>query len=477
MNTHKKYRILMVAACPFPANHGSAASIREMSEALVRLGHEVHVLTYPIKEDIPVMGVHIHRVHVPFMKPGKVKVGPGYEKFLYDPLMLIKSLHLIRKYNIDVIHAHNYEGALIGWFGKFLMRRPMLYNAVNSMADELPTYNFIKPRKLAVWLGRFLDSFVPHLGTYVTVVSDALKDFLLAQGVSQQRMRVVPAGVNLDMFARGNGAKVRLQHGLGSAPLVLYTGALDDFQRIDYLLKAMQRTLQLKPDAHLLIAGSVKNADAQQRYQAMAQALGITAHVTFVEVVPLTELADYLAAGDVTVVPRPECPGHPVKLLNYMAAGKATVSFKGGAKGLHHMYNGYLVDDHDHDHLGEGIAFLLEQPELRRTLAANARLTILGNFDWDTLAQGIAVLYQIMLEKRVDRVMQDALARYLRDGYVLEYTDKRNADSTALYGVCRRSSGRRKTQTFMRSLERRKVLFSGARPDSQHYPDVQVSGG
>ena len=59
----------MVAACPFPANHGSAASIREMSEALVRLGHEVHVVTYPIKEDILVVGVDIHRVHVPFMKP------------------------------------------------------------------------------------------------------------------------------------------------------------------------------------------------------------------------------------------------------------------------------------------------------------------------------------------------------------------------------------------------------------------------
>ena len=37
----------MVAACPFPANHGSAASIREMSDTLTDMGHSVHIVTYP----------------------------------------------------------------------------------------------------------------------------------------------------------------------------------------------------------------------------------------------------------------------------------------------------------------------------------------------------------------------------------------------------------------------------------------------
>ena len=54
MDESRKHKVVMVAACPFPANHGSPASIREMSEALVELGHEVHILTYPIKENIPV---------------------------------------------------------------------------------------------------------------------------------------------------------------------------------------------------------------------------------------------------------------------------------------------------------------------------------------------------------------------------------------------------------------------------------------
>lgn len=460
MNAEKKYRILMVAACPFPANHGSAASIREMSEALVKLGHTVHVVTYPIQEDIPVLeGVCIHRVNPPFFKPGKVIVGPSFLKFLYDPLMIIKSLRIILKFKIDVIHAHNYEGAIIGWVGKTLTRRPMLYNAVNSMADELPGYNFIKPRVLAVWLGRLLDKLVPHAGNVVTVVSDALKDFLVLQGVAAQIIRVVPAGVNLDMFAAGDGDRIKIKHGLSSkTPLVVYTGAFEAFQRIDYLLKAMQRVLLFRPDAYLLLAGSVYNPEASGRFKAMAKELGIEKNVIFIEAVPLPELTDYLAAADVTVVPRPECPGHPVKLLNYMAAGKATVSFKGGAKGLHHMYNGYLVEDHDADGLGDGIIFLLEHEHLRLAIAAKARATIVGNFDWDTLAKGIAILYQRMLEGKTNLEGVPELDRHIRNSYVLSYVDRRCAGGNQ-YREQRSGAERRKNYVPITILERRKVSF------------------
>lgn len=462
MGNDRKYNVLMIAACPFPANHGSAASIREMSEALVKLGHTVHVVAYPIQENIPISGVHIHRVNFPFMKPGKVKVGPGVEKFFYDPLMILKSIQLIFKFKIDVIHAHNYEAALIGWFGKVFSGRPMLYNAVTSMEDELPTYNFIKPRKLAVWLGRLLDSLVPRSGNVVTVVSDALKDFLILKGVAESRIRVVPAGVNLEMFKGGDAAKVRARHGLENVPLVMYTGALEAFQRIDYLMLAMRQVAQSRPDAHLVMVGSVPNRSAREKYEAMARELGISDNVTFIDVVSLEELPDYLAAADVTVVPRPECPGHPVKLLNYMAAGKAIVSFEGGAKGLHHMHNGYLVADHDAEELGNGIVFLLENIDIREALGARAYASINGSFDWETLAKGIAVMYGLMLEKHDDFRYFPMLNKYIRDGYILRYVDRRDSDEDDSQTCIRSGKERRKMHTQIMTLERRKLDFTDA---------------
>ncbi len=56
------YSIAMVAACPFPANHGSAASIREMSDTLSDMGHNVHIVTYPTgQEEIRVRRANVHR--------------------------------------------------------------------------------------------------------------------------------------------------------------------------------------------------------------------------------------------------------------------------------------------------------------------------------------------------------------------------------------------------------------------------------
>ena len=60
-----KLRIVQVAACPFPANHGTPGAIRELALALERLGHEVHVVTYPMSEDLPTDGLQIHRVDAP----------------------------------------------------------------------------------------------------------------------------------------------------------------------------------------------------------------------------------------------------------------------------------------------------------------------------------------------------------------------------------------------------------------------------
>src|SRR6201993_2197530 len=78
------YSIAMVAACPFPANHGSAASIREMSDTLSDMGHNVRIVTYPTgQEDIRVRRASVHRT-APFRPERNARVGPSGEKFLLD---------------------------------------------------------------------------------------------------------------------------------------------------------------------------------------------------------------------------------------------------------------------------------------------------------------------------------------------------------------------------------------------------------
>lgn len=452
-----KLRVVMVAACPFPANHGSAASIREMSEALERLGHEVHVVTYPIREEILFRGCTVHRVSSRLIKPGAVRIGPSPDKIIYDLLLIFKLLKVIYKYKIDVIHAHNYEAAIIGWFGRLLGFRPMLYNAVTTMKEELPTYNFIRPKWLAAQIGSVLDWVVPRMATIITVVSDELKTYLVRSGLPERKVKVVPAGVYPDMFEHGDGQRIRQQYALGDAPLVMYTGAFEEFQRIDYLLLAMQWAAQRNPAARLVLVGNVKNQGQFTKFKDMARHLGIDDKTTFIESTPLADLPDYLAAADVVVVPRTECPGHPVKLLNYMAAGKAIVSFRGSAKGLHHMYNAYLADNHKFEALGRGIDFLLNSPADAAALGARARGTIHQTFDWNTIAKGIEQIY-LQLTRRNEKWRRVQANPYLRESYTLAYVDRR-AEHAATGNRQRTQPDRRVAATEIRFIERRKVAF------------------
>ena len=387
----------MVAACPFPANHGSAASIREMSDTLMDMGHNVHIVTYPFgQEDIRVRCAKVHRT-APFRPESNAKVGPSADKLFLDFQLLRLLCRVIRQEQIDIIHAHNYEGALVGVMAKWMTRRPLLYNAVNLMSDELAGYRFIRPAWLAHGIARALDWFIPIFPDHITAVSPELKDWFVEHGVPARKVDMVPAGIEPEMFDHPAPEKFRQQYQINGRPVVMYTGVLNAFQRVDYLLRAFAVALQAKPDALLLVVSPLVNSTHQKEYKQLADELGISRSIIWIAPHALADLPSYLALADVTVVPRPECPGHPVKLLNYMLAGKPVVSFAGGAKGVRHLHDAFIVPNHDYQALGRGIVTLLNDRSLAAELGANARATVLAEFDWRQICRKIEAIYDNLL--------------------------------------------------------------------------------
>jgi glycosyltransferase involved in cell wall biosynthesis len=392
------YSIAMVAACPFPANFGSPASIREMSDTLSDMGHNVHIVTYPTgQEEISVRRAKVHRI-APFRPERNARVGPSSKKFVLDFQLLWLLCRVIRREQIDIIHAHNYEAALVGLMAKWLTRRPLLYNAVNTMADELAGYRFIRPAWLAHGLARGLDWFTPIFPDHITAVSPELRTWLIDQGVPAAKVDLVPAGIEPELFDHPEPEKFRQRYQLDGRPIIMYTGVLNAYQRIDYLLRAFAVALREKPEALLLMVSALVSEAEEKEYRQLAAALGISRSVIWISPHTLKDLPSYLALADVCVVPRPECPGHPVKLLNYMLAGKPIVSFAGGAKGVRHMHDAFVVPNRDCEALGRGIVTLLNDRKLAAELGANARATVLANFDWRHICAKIERIYDRLLE-------------------------------------------------------------------------------
>lgn len=386
----------MVAACPFPVNYGSPAAIRELSETLSEMGHKIHIVTYPHGQDLSVGQARLHRVarNRRYRAPS---AGPSKEKVFLDLLMLVELCRIVRREKIEIIHAHNYEGALIGLFGKFMTGKPMIYNAVNLMSDELATYRFIKPAFVAKWIGAALDWFVPIFPDQIIAVTKELCDWFARRGIPTERVTMIPCGIKPAMFDHADPHRLLQQYAIGPRPVVMYTGINSAFQRIDYLLRAFSVVLKEEPSAILMIVSPLENEPDLARHQALARELKIADKVIHAGPHTLDDLPHYIAMATVTVVPRPQCPGHPIKLLNYMICGKPIVCFSGAAKGITHMHDALVVPDHDWREMGRAILQLLRDPALAKRLGVNARQTAINNFDWHVLSKKVEAIYESLI--------------------------------------------------------------------------------
>ena len=135
----------------------------------------------------------------------------------------------------------------------------------------------------------------------------------------------------------------------------------------------------------------------ESEHKQLADELGISGAVIWISPHKLEDLPSYLALANVTAMSRPKCPGHPVKLLNYMLAGKPIVCFAGSAKGLRHLYDAFIVPNDDYEALAKGIVTLLKDRSLAEELGANARATVLSHFDWRQICKRIERIYDRLL--------------------------------------------------------------------------------
>lgn len=397
----ERLRVAIVAACPFPANHGTPGGIREKAEALVELGHEVHIVTYAqCQSTQPVVGPTVHRI--PRVGPvDRIVVGPSFARMYWDVLLAFKTISVAMEHDVDVIHALNYEGALAGAIASWVTGKPLVYGAVNTMIDELPTYKFMPPW-LARCIARVLDYHVPRMADRIVCYTPAIRDFLVRAGVEGGRIDVTKLGIDLGMFRDPCPHAVRAARIAMHAendPLVVYTGVLNRFQRLDYLLGAMKIVRKSLPTARLAFVQTVDVPDEQRQIEVLAHEFGLADAVVFPPVTSLQQLPAYVAAADATAIPRPDCPGVPVKLINFMAAGRPVVVTRGSGQGLTDGVEALISEDHDVPGMARALVRVLTDKELAERLGRSARAHAYAEYDRLATTRKLVASYRSALDR------------------------------------------------------------------------------
>ncbi len=361
--------------------------ILRMAETMAGLGHEVHVATYHLGQKDPLLSFQTHRIaNVKFYD--KVTPGPTYLKVMViDFLLALKILGLLRRYKFDIIHAHHYEGLLATLPARVLTRIPVVFDSHTLLEGELPFYDLHLGRNLKRNVGLWLDRNMPRLAHHVIAVSESICKWYIEQAkLPPQKLSLIPNGVEVEHFSRAQGDG-------GHAGIILgFSGNSAEYQGVEHMLRALHQ-LSLRNDNLSL---RLYSSDDFSAYDVLIEKLGIR-HL--IEIIPtdFVSLPEHLAEADILLNPRWGGDGYPLKLLNYMAAGKAIVSFRGTAHDLKHMETGWVVEKPDPVEFANGIQYLIEHPELRQKLGQNARKYVETHFTWRSRGQTLTNLYANIL--------------------------------------------------------------------------------
>jgi glycosyltransferase involved in cell wall biosynthesis len=229
-------------------------------------------------------------------------------------------------------------------------------------------------------------------------VTERLRDRLVDDfGVPAGRVEIVANGADTELFAPRD--RTEAARGLGLDPAgehVLFVGLLAWWNDFPTVVDAFALVAARRPRAVLVFVG---DGDEREAIEQRVQGHGIADRVRFVGFVDDRSLvAAYVAASRVCLSPGDAALaiGRPMKLAEYLAAGRAVVGsdIPGIADMLAETGGGRTVPPHDPAAMADALCDMLADPVATDELAAASRPVIVERYSWRAIASRIAAIFE-----------------------------------------------------------------------------------
>lgn len=347
---------------------GQAVHIEELIHALRAQGHEVCVVA-PSADGPSDLGAEVGWVR---------RLRDRLPKALYECLELGYSLvayfrlaRAARDFRPDVIYERYNLYLMAGWMLKKRLGLPLMLEVNAPLVHERTQFGGLGLPAL----GRWAEGLVWRGADVVLPVTDVLADHVRARGVPDERIAVVPNGINEAHFGQApRPVDARAAIGWPNALVLGFTGFVRDWHGVDRVLHWLARA-DTPAHARLLIVG---DGPARADLERLAETLGLGDRVRFTGVVPRDRVPGLVAAFDIALQPAVVPYASPLKLFEYLALGKAIVAprLPNIEEVLTDGRNALLFDDGQPGALEAALTRLCHDDELRRQVAEGAAATI-----------------------------------------------------------------------------------------------------
>jgi glycosyltransferase involved in cell wall biosynthesis len=380
---------------------GQGVYTRHLTKALVDLGHSVEVFS---GQPYPVLDPRIPMHKLPSLDlwndayPGRFPAyweikskgdlietlthmkgtfgePMGFSVRVYDELKK-------RKRDFDLVHDNQCLGYGILGIEKMMPTIVTLHHPITRDRALEMEHAQAKKRKRAI--GRWY-SFVKMQGRVasrmprVVVVSEnSIKDIHSDMGVSLDRMRLVPVGVDPELF-------LPMPHVTRRPGRLITTASADvALKGLSYLLEAMAK-LRTERDVTLTIIGKPREGASAD----LIDKLGLRPHIEFVSGVSDERIVELYAEAELAVVPS-LYEGFSLPAIEAMSTGICLVATDGGALPEVTGRDGDTVlqcKAGDVDELVTAIRRGLEDPALRERIGQAGRTRVVERWSWKHCAQ------------------------------------------------------------------------------------------
>lgn len=386
---------------------GIARVVHDLSQTLIKDGHEVTVVTYkegdaPYFEDDK--GVKVYRVDNYMINPNNFIDWIMQMNFN----MVAKANEIIAKEgNFDVIHAHDW---LVAYAAKTLKNSYNIPIVSTIHATESGRNSGIHDETQ-----RYINDtewMLTYESSEVIVNSNYMKGELQRLfGLPYEKINVVPNGVNLNLF---NGIErdytFRRKFAMDNEKIILFIGRLVYEKGVQHLISAMPKILKNYHDVKLVIAGKGGMLD---ELKAQVEAMGLGQKVYFTGYLNAKQVSKMYKCADISVFPSTYEPFGIVALEAMLAGVPTVVSDVGGLNEIvEHGVDGMKSYAGNPNSLADSILELLFNPQLCESISKKAKTKVKNEYSWTKIAQDTHFIYQkaicqTMAERQAHQIAQE----------------------------------------------------------------------
>ena len=278
----------------------------------------------------------------------------------------------VNRLGADFIYERYSLFSLAGVLAARLSGRPLLLEVNSPFALEQHQQKEIRAVAFAHWMERV----ICNAATKVIVVSGPLRRILVANGVHESKLVLMPNGVNLEHFGTAaSSSQLRDSLGLAGKVVIGFVGWFRKWHGLEFLIDAFAQTDLPERGAALLLMGDGP-AMPDLRKQVVAQ--GLQQSVIFTGAVPHERIPEYLQVIDIAVQPAANEYCCPMKILEYMGLAKPIVAPR--QENIQELVrdgeDALLFNAGDTTDVYRALACLVGDPERRARLGKHALQTI-----------------------------------------------------------------------------------------------------